>query len=306
LVSNIRTNIGMVTKRWNLFKLFSSEIHDSDFWDSLEETLISGDVGVDLTGEIIRDLREKSGSFRSMDQGKGLALLAGILSSHLSAVKGTGEPVRFGESPTAVMLLGVNGSGKTTTAAKMAWNLQKEGKKVILAAADTYRAAATDQLKTWGELSGTRVVAHATGGDPGAVVFDAIRAAKAGGHDCLIIDTAGRLHTRSNLMEELKKMMRIIEGNCAEWIVESLLVIDAVTGQNGFRQAEAFGNTISLTGAVITKYDHTAKGGIILSVGRELGLPVRYVGLGEGIEDLRLFEPEAFVEALLGINSGVA
>lgn len=306
MVSNIRTNIGSISRRWNLFRLFSSEIDDVDFWDSLEETLISGDVGVDLTGEIIRDLREKSPFSRSMDRGKGLSLLAGILSSHLSAVKGTGEPVRFGESPTAVMFLGVNGSGKTTTAAKMAWNLQKEGKKVILAAADTYRAAATDQLKTWGERSGTRVVAHAAGGDPGAVVFDAIRAARAGGYDCLIIDTAGRLHTRSNLMEELKKMTRIIEGKCAEWIVESLLVIDAVTGQNGFRQAEAFGNTTSLTGAVITKYDHTAKGGIILSVGRELGLPVRYVGLGEGIDDLKLFEPDAFVEALLGINSGSA
>ncbi|MDO9508828.1 MAG: signal recognition particle-docking protein FtsY [Thermovirgaceae bacterium] len=304
MFSNIDASLEPVRRKWNLFRLFSGEVPTESFWDSLEETLISGDAGIELTGEIIRNLREKSGFFRAMNRENGLSLLAGVLYEHLAAVKGTGEPVRFGQAPTVVLLLGVNGSGKTTTAAKMAWNLQKEGKKVILAAADTFRAAAADQLKAWGERSGTRVVTHAPGGDPGAVVFDAIQAAKAGGHDCLVIDTAGRLHTKANLMEELIKMTRIIERNCPEWIVESLLVIDAVTGQNGFRQAQAFGNAIPLTGAVISKYDHTAKGGIILSVGRELGLPVRYVGLGEGIEDLKLFEPEEFVDALLGRDPG--
>ena len=302
----IDASLEPVRRRWSLFRLFSSEIPESSFWDSLESTLISGDVGVQLTEEIICDLREKMRTSRGAKREDSTIFLAKILTDRIASLKGTGEPIRFGSQPTIVMLLGVNGSGKTTTAAKLAWSLQRDGKKVLLAAADTFRAAASEQLKAWGEMSDTRVVAHVPGGDPGAVVYDAIQAVKAGGHDCLIIDTAGGLHTKSNLMEELIKIRRVIEHNCQGCFSETLLVIDGVSGQNGFRQAKAFGAIIPLTGVVITKYDHTAKGGIILSVGRDLGVPVRYVGLGEGIGDLKLFDPGIFVDALLGRQSGAA
>ena len=302
MFSRIDSSLEPVRRRWNLFRLFSSEVPDGLFWESLEETLIAGDVGVQQTEEIIFDLRQKIESARGVKREESTVFLAKILAERITSFEGTGEPIRFGPKPTAVMLLGVNGSGKTTTAAKLAWNLQTVRKKVLLAAADTFRAAATDQLKAWGEKSGTRVIAHEPGGDPGAVVFDAIKAVNAGGYDCLIIDTAGRLHTKSNLMEELIKIKRVIDLNCQGWVIETLLVIDGISGQNGFRQAEAFGTTVPLTGGVISKYDHTAKGGIILSVGRDLALPVRYIGLGEGVEDLKLFEPGAFVNALLGLK----
>jgi fused signal recognition particle receptor len=302
LLSDIGTSLDPVRRKWNLFRLFSDEFPDELFWESLEETLVSGDVGIKQAEGIIRDLKEAARSSKVSKKDEATLLLAGILTERIMALGGTGDPVRFGPQPTVVILIGVNGSGKTTTAAKLAWNLQKDGKKVLIAAADTYRAAAADQLRIWAERSGTRVIAHSLQGEPGAVVYDAVQAAKAGGYDCLIIDTAGRVHTRTNLMEELSKIGRIIDKHCESWLTESLLVIDAVSGQNGFRQAEAFGRALSLTGAVITKYDHTAKGGIILSVGSDLGLPVRYVGLGEGIEDLRLFDPAVFVDALLGIS----
>nr|HPQ78671.1 signal recognition particle-docking protein FtsY [Synergistales bacterium] len=178
----------------------------------------------------------------------------------------------------------------------------QEGRKAVLAAADTFRAGAVEQLTIWGDRAGVRVVAHAPGGDPGAVVFDAIRAVEAGGHDCLIVDTAGRLHNRSNLMEEMSKIARIIEKNCEGWQRETFLVIDAVSGQNGLRQVEAFGKTVPISGLIVTKYDHTAKGGVILSAGHQLGVPVRYVGIGEAMEDLVLFRPEEFVDALLESN----
>jgi len=277
---------------------------EDSFWEDLEETLLSGDTGVPLTLSIVEDLRSRIASSGGMDGEKALALLRDILCERLEAIDGTGEPVHFGGSATAVLLLGVNGSGKTTTAAKLAFGLKEQGRKVILAAADTYRAAASEQLRIWGERAGTRVIAHPPGGDPGAVVFDSMKAAAASGADCVIIDTAGRLHTNSNLMEELAKIKRVIGQNSHGWITESLLVVDAVTGQNGFRQAEVFGRAIPLTGVVMTKYDHTAKGGVILSVGRELGLPVRYVGLGEGLGDLQLFNPRDFVDGLLSDSKG--
>lgn len=215
-----------------------------------------------------------------------------------------GAPLRHDASPGVVLLAGVNGSGKTTTAGKLASQLSKAGKSVVLAAADTYRAAAIEQLAAWGEKARVRLVSHGPGSDPAAVVFDAIRSAKSSGADFVIADTAGRLHTRHNLMEELRKVARVVDRETSGGTSEYLLVLDAVMGQNGFQQARLFGESLPLTGIVLTKYDNTSKGGVILSVVHELGLPVRYVGLGEGIEDLALFRPADFVEALLGLSEG--
>jgi len=301
---DMKKNLEPVRLRWNLFRLFASGMLEDSFWEDLEEILLSGDTGVSQTLAIVEDLRSRLSSRGGINGEKALALLGDILCERLAAIEGTGEPVRFGGFATAVLLLGVNGSGKTTTAAKLAFSLKEQGRKVILAAADTYRAAASEQLRIWGERSGTRVISHAPGGDPGAVVFDAMKAAAAGSVDCVIIDTAGRLHTSSNLMEELAKIKRMIEQYSHGSIIESLLVMDAVTGQNGFRQAEAFSRAVPLTGVIMTKYDHTAKGGVILSVGSELNLPVRYIGLGEALGDLRLFNPREFVDGLLANDKG--
>jgi len=217
----------------------------------------------------------------------------------LEEIPGMGKPIETKNKPAVVLLVGVNGSGKTTTAAKLASKFTSEGKKVLLAAADTYRAAAIDQLKVWGEKIGVRVVAHDVGGDPAAVIYDAIESAVASDADMVIADTAGRLHTKHNLMEELKKVKRVVERRLPDEPSESLLVLDAVMGQNAFCQAEVFNEALSLTGVILAKYDNTAKGGIILAVAQKMSLPIRYVGLGEGSEDLELFEPRSFVEALL-------
>lgn len=285
-------------RKWSIKDLFSRGSRDIDFWESLEEMLISGDVGYKQTEEILLSLRQRIRN--DTGNSEALGILSSILSAKLREMKGTGMPVRFSGAPTVVLLTGVNGSGKTTTAAKLSWILRNEGKKVLIAAADTFRAGAVEQLNIWGSRAGVRVIAHPAGGDPGAVVFDAIRSVEAGRFDCLVVDTAGRLQNKTNLMEELSKIARIIDRNCNGWTLESFLVVDAVSGQNGLKQAEVFGGSVSLTGLIITKYDHAARGGIILSAGYEMGLPVRYVGVGEDIGDLVLFQPEEFVDALLG------
>lgn len=297
MLSSLRERLGRVSERWGIPTILPHRSRDGISWESLEELLLAGDVGISMTERIIDSLHAKA-AVRGANVDE-VSLLSTVLREIISEVKGTGEPIYFSSAPTVVMLIGVNGSGKTTTAAKLAWNLGLEDRKTILAAADTFRAGAIEQLRVWGEKAGVRVVSHPSGGDPGAVVFDAIKAAEARGYDCLIVDTAGRLHNRSNLMEEMARISGIIEKNCAGWVRESFLVIDAVTGQNGLRQVEAFGKVIPVTGLVMTKYDHTAKGGVILSAGHELGVPVRYVGLGEGLEDLVPFNPDEFVEALL-------
>ena len=297
LFSGLREHLDRVSERWGIPAILSGPSRDGILWESLEELLLAGDVGVSMTERIIDSLRAKAAARgTNVDEA---SLLSTVLCEMISEVKGTGEPIRFLSAPTVVMLIGVNGSGKTTTAAKLAWGLGREGRKTLLAAADTFRAGAAEQLRVWGERAGVRVVTHPSGGNPGAVVFDAIKATEARGYDCLIVDTAGRLHNRSNLMEEMARISDIIEKNCASWARETFLVIDAVTGQNGLRQVEAFGKVVPITGLVMTKYDHTAKGGVILSAGHELGVPIRYVGLGEGLEDLVLFRPDEFVEALL-------
>jgi len=202
-------------------------------------------------------------------------------------------------APSVILVVGVNGTGKTTTIGKLAHRLQGEGKKVMLAAADTFRAAAAEQLMVWGERNGIPVVKHKEGADPGAVAFDALAAAKARGMDVLIVDTAGRLHTKSNLMEELKKVQRILVREQPGVPHETLFVLDATTGQNAFAQAKTFHREIGLTGIVLTKLDGTPKGGIVFAINKELGLPVKFIGIGEGIEDLKDFDPREFVDALL-------
>lgn len=293
-----------VREKWSggIITLFSSGNLDERFWEELEELLIAGDVGLDLTDALIRQLQEFA-SQRGLRQARELKEeFSRLLESRLTEVPGMGNPVEPKGHPAVILLVGVNGSGKTTTTAKLAAAFKAAGRKVVLAAADTYRAAAIEQLCAWGEHIGVRVVAQAPGSDPAAVVFDAIQSARATGADLVIADSAGRLHTKHNLMEELKKLKRVIERELPGQPEEVLLVLDAVMGQNGFRQVEVFHEALELSGVVLAKYDNTAKGGVILAVADRLNLPIRYVGLGEGIEDLGPFEPEAFVEGLLTGN----
>lgn len=296
-----------VRERWSggIITLFSSGTLDEHFWEELEELLIAGDVGLELTDELtehLQDYARKRGIRQAQDLKEEFSRL---LETRLTDVPRMGDPIEPNSAPAVVLLVGVNGSGKTTTTAKLAAGFKAQGKQVILAAADTYRAAAIDQLRTWGERIGVRVVAQAPGSDPAAVVYDAIQAARASGADLVIADSAGRLHTKHNLMEELRKLQRVISRELPDQPEEVLLVLDAVMGQNGFRQVEAFHKALGLTGVILAKYDNTAKGGVILAVADRLKLPIRYVGLGEGIDDLGPFEPSSFVEGLLA-NGGKA
>lgn len=301
----IKDRLKGVRQRWSggIITLFSSGTLDEHFWEELEELLIAGDVGLELTDELTEHLQEyakKRGIRQAQDLKEEFSRL---LESRLTDVPRMGNPIEPKGTPAIVLLVGVNGSGKTTTTAKLAAGFKAQGKHVILAAADTYRAAAIDQLRAWGERIGVRVVAQAPGSDPAAVVFDAIQAARASDADLIIADSAGRLHTKHNLMEELRKLKRVISREMPGQPEEVLLVLDAVMGQNGFRQVEAFHEALGLTGVVLAKYDNTAKGGVILAVADRLKLPIRYVGLGEAVEDLGPFEPSTFVEGLLA-NGG--
>ncbi len=270
-----------------------------DVWDEAEELLIEADVGVGLAMELLDRARDRARGARSADD-IFEALKADILDV-LTAVEGSsqdGADAFSQHKPLVVLVVGVNGAGKTTSIAKLAALFRAEGKQVLLAAADTFRAAAIEQLQYWGERAGADVIAHNQGGDPAAVAFDAMQAAKARGTDVLIVDTAGRLHTKSNLMEEMKKIGRVLGRVDDSAPHEVLLVLDATTGQNGLAQAKEFTQAIGCTGIVLTKLDGTAKGGVVLAIARELGVPVRFVGTGEGMEDLSPFAPEEYVEAL--------
>jgi fused signal recognition particle receptor len=270
---------------------------DERFLDELEEALVSSDVGMETAALVLADLKErfKRQELASPEQVR--ERLRQVLYDILSA---SASPfLTAGTAPAVVLVVGVNGTGKTTTIGKLAYRLQSEGKQVMLAAADTFRAAAAEQLSIWGERAGIPVIKHREGADPGAVVFDAVSAAKARGVDALIVDTAGRLHTKSNLMEELKKMQRILQRELPGAPHETLLVLDANTGQNALVQAKIFHEAVGVTGIVMTKLDGTPKGGIVFAVNRELGIPVKFIGIGEAIEDLRAFEPREFVDALL-------
>ena len=269
---------------------------DEGFLDELEEALIASDVGVETASFVLKDLKErfKRNELSSPAQVKDRLrqLLFEILSARSSVFSLTA-------SPSVVLVVGVNGTGKTTTIGKLANRLQSEGKKVMLAAGDTFRAAASEQLSIWGERAGIPVIKHKEGADPSAVVFDAVSAAKARAVDVLIVDTAGRLHTKSNLMEELKKVRRILSRELPGAPHETLLVLDGNTGQNALVQTKMFHEAVGVTGIVLTKLDGTSKGGIIFAIYKELSIPVKFVGIGEAIEDLRSFDPREFVDALL-------
>lgn len=268
---------------------------DDSVIEDIEEILITSDVGSEATTEITSLLKEKvgAGEIKTADDMKS------YLKSEMSLLLGKSQPlVIFGEKPFVILTVGVNGVGKTTTIGKLASRFVSEGNSVILAAADTFRAAAIEQLEIWSKRSGAGIVKHQSGSDPAAVAFDAVEAAKARGIDVVIIDTAGRLHTKSHLMDELKKINRVIKKSIPDAPQEILLIVDATTGQNALRQAHIFNEAIGITGIALTKLDGTAKGGIIFAIKKELGIPVRLIGLGEGVDDLKDFDPKDFVTAL--------
>lgn len=269
---------------------------NEDAFDELEEALILADAGVETAEDAVSRLREltKKRGLRGEEQVR--AAMAEILTGILGQ---DDRELKLNTKPSVILMIGVNGVGKTTTIGKLASILTGQGKKVLLSAGDTFRAAAAEQLGIWAERSGADLVRHEEGSDPAAVVFDSLTAAKARGMDVVIVDTAGRLHNKANLMNELSKIRRIISRELPEADVETLLVLDATTGQNGLIQAKQFGDSAELTGIVLTKLDGTAKGGIVFPITVELGVPVKFVGVGEGIDDLMSFEPEGFVEALL-------
>ena len=267
---------------------------DEDFLEELEETLIISDVGVQTAGEIIEALRKKIKETGATETNVVMGLLEEIIADMLREER----PFTIETKPSIVFVIGVNGAGKTTTIGKLASRYKAEGKKVLVAAADTFRAAAIDQLEVWTQRSGVDIVKHKEGADPAAVVYDSIDAAMARGADLLLIDTAGRLHNKKNLMAELHKMFRIVSQKAEGCDVEVLLVLDATTGQNAVSQAQLFKEAADITGIVLTKLDGTAKGGIVISLKNQLGLPVRFIGVGEKIDDLQSFVPEDFVRAL--------
>jgi fused signal recognition particle receptor len=262
---------------------------DDEAWERLEEALIAADVGVPTTAELVSRLEAQP------DLGE----LGEALAREAAEILGEPGRLRLDGPPSVILVVGVNGTGKTTTIGKLASRLSEHGRSVLLAAADTFRAAAEEQLEIWADRAGADFVGSERGGDPAAVAYDAIEAATARGRDVVIVDTAGRLHTQTNLMEELAKVRRVIERRLEGAPHETLLVIDATTGQNGLQQARLFGEAVDVSGVALTKLDGSAKGGVALAIAHELGLPVKLVGVGEGIEDLRPFDPQDFARALL-------
>ena len=277
-----------------------SDHMDEEAWEELEEALIMADVGAPTTAAVVRRLEDE---VEAGKVGGGEALrerLIELLAETAAPDGPDGARIDVTQRPAVLMVVGVNGTGKTTTIGKIAWHLQQElGLEVIVGAADTYRAAAVEQLTEWADRAGCQIVKGTEGGDPGAVAFDAVEAAKARGADVVICDTAGRLHTKDNLMEELSKVRRVIEKQMPGAPHETLVVIDATTGQNGVRQAQEFSKSADVSGAVLTKLDGSAKGGVALAIASELGIPVKLIGIGESLEDLRPFDADDFARALL-------
>lgn len=270
---------------------------DEALFEELEEILIQADVGVDTSLELIEEVRQKVKERRIKEAQEVQPLLAEGMKALLEGAPLTLEPAVSG-SPLTYIVVGVNGAGKTTTVGKLAARFRAQGRQVLIGAGDTFRAAAIDQLRVWAERAHADIIAQQPGSDPAAVAYDAVQAAKARGVDVLILDTAGRLQTKVNLMQELGKVYRVVVRELGRDPDESLLVVDGTTGQNALSQGRIFSETVPLTGVVLTKLDGTAKGGVVLSVRRQLGLPVKLIGIGEGIDDLRDFDPESFVDAL--------
>ena len=278
----------------NLFSGFTEA--DEAFFEELEETLILADLGMDTALDAVEKLRTRVRKEKLQDQEEVKAALREILAEEMNV----GDmALDTSTTPSVVLFIGVNGVGKTTSIGKLAHQLKSQGKRVLLCAADTFRAAAADQLEIWADRAGCELVRQHEGADPGAVLFDALQAAKARHADVVLCDTAGRLHNKANLMAELAKLSKIIDRECPGCARETLLVLDATTGQNGLIQARTFKETAGLTGIVLTKLDGTAKGGIVIAIARELGVPVKFAGVGEGIGDLRPFDPQAYVEAII-------
>ena len=267
---------------------------DEDFFDELEETLIMGDVGANVTMRIMDELRDRVRHAGITEPTE----VIGQLREIITGLMGEESPLDLSTKPSVVLVIGVNGVGKTTTIGKMAAYLRGEGKQVLLAAADTFRAAAAEQLAVWADRAGAELIRHEEGSDPASVVFDAIHAGKSRGADVIICDTAGRLHNKKNLMDELSKIARVISRELPDAAVEALLVLDATTGQNAISPARSFQEAAGITGIVLTKLDGTAKGGAVIGIREELGVPVKFIGVGEGIDDLRPFVPAEFAAAL--------
>lgn len=291
---------GLTKTRDNIVSGMDSIFHgfshiDEDFYEELEETLIMGDLGVHTTMEIIEDLREKVKEQHIKEPIECRQLLIDSIKAQMNVGETAYE---FEEKQSVVFVIGVNGVGKTTTIGKLAGKFRAEHKKVILAAADTFRAAAGEQLKEWANRAQVEMIGGQEGSDPAAVVFDAVAAARARKADLLLCDTAGRLHNKKNLMEELKKINRVIDREYPEAYRETLVVLDATTGQNALNQAKEFNEVADITGVILTKMDGTAKGGIAVAIQSELGIPVKYIGVGEGIDDLQKFDADEFVNAL--------
>ena len=280
-----------------LKKAFSGSIKlDEEFFDTMEETLILGDLGAGVAADVVDQLRTviKKEHLQTEEEVKDALrrIITGMLEVGDTALD-------LSTKPSVVMMIGVNGVGKTTTIGKLGNALRKEGKKVLFCASDTFRAAAADQLEIWADRAGVEIVRQNEGSDPGAVLFDAMQAARARGTDVVLVDTAGRLHNKQNLMNELGKLRKIVDREAPDAAKETLLILDATTGQNGLIQAKQFKETAGLTGIVLTKLDGTAKGGIVVAIARELQVPVKYIGVGEGIDDLKPFDAEEYVRALV-------
>ena len=274
--------------------VFSGGSVDDELFDDLEEALVLGDTGAATAGAICAELRRRVKKEGVTDPERVREMLAEVIAEMLRG----GQELNLESKPAIIMVIGVNGAGKTTTIGKLAKRFKDEGKKVVVAAADTFRAAAIEQLEVWAKRSGAEIIKHSEGSDPAAVVFDAIAAGKARHADIIICDTAGRLHNKKGLMDELAKIGRVIEREAAGSSVETLLVLDATTGQNALNQAREFGAACGITGIVLTKLDGTARGGVVVGIRQELGIPIKFIGVGEQADDLQPFDPDAFAKAL--------
>lgn len=283
-----KQNVGFKLKQ-----LFKVGVFDDDFFDDLETLLLSSDIGASATLEIVDLLRDRLEEEKITDPDQAMAELKDILMDMLQT-----DPFEI-ESPAIIMVVGVNGVGKTTTIGKLASQFKNRGKSVVIAAADTFRAAASEQLEIWADRAGVRIIKHQEGSDPAAVVFDALSSAKSRKTDVILIDTAGRLHNKVNLMEELKKINRVISREYPEAQRKNLIVLDATTGQNALQQVELFNDAVNIDSIALTKLDGTAKGGVVIAIREKFGIPVDFIGVGEGIDDLMMFDAESFVEGIL-------